>query len=1093
MRNISTIKKLSFILAIPFIVSCSSGLISEDQTSSSSQNQASAFLVTIQLESLPFKTVYYPNEVISLNGSKIRYFLSDGTSYVENITNEMINFNNNLFNSPGTYNVNVNFNYNNLTKSTTFPVNVVSYEVMAQELNLNFEKADLKISDRVQLMPNVIPFNSNFSEIVYVSSNQSVAHVSESGLITALQSGIAIITARISGTNVEATASVKVEMPTNLSTGFRSSNSGAASGDYYLGLRHGEEDYLDNILFNYSRLVTTNSTAENDYKSGYLNGYGFRHLALDTDFLTGSAKSAYISQKVSDGYTPISNVSDILGISSDLTGSYILTQSLNLIDEWVPLGSSSTPFTGVFDGGFNTISNLTIVSPSNSNIGLFGATSSAMITNIKLVNPFVVGNENVGALVGAATDTEINNIIAEQVNLVGRRNSGGLIGNLSNSINDLEIHNLTVGGEITGKRVNGGIIGYFVNTGNNLKLENIINQAGNVNSDVLAGGIVGYMRTSKNVSSIGIINHSNVVAEEDDDIGTAGGFFGEVDLTNLRSSQLIGVIGYEAYSEDPSEPFDGQRYFNTTDNKVYEWVLNYDGQNNNGWIKVPFNVGDLIFEPENLQLFEITSANDAEDIFSAKTASAGQIVAYYINDNVTKALYTANESGVFELTDTNDLIELTFNIKNSANYGNISSFDDSGVGGFIGEIEHEVENSVSDGLTGTKLLIEDSYNMGIIFSEEDRVGGLVGASRRLQEVIISNSFNKGIIFGDEDIAGLIGYSNREFNISILNSFNTAKVNGSDQVAGLVGRIDAGRGTTLIENSFNIGDVSSRDDYQGGLIAYFDNSNNLKILNSLNTGDVTSEFYYNGGLVGRVQSIYGSLEIINSNNFGDVSSEYYYNGGLVGAYEGRSNGVNRVILIENSNNYGRIYSSTHGENGGLIGYLNRVESIEIKDSNNRGNIIGSRSQLQIMNQGVIGNFVGGIIGYVGLVKKTLTITNVVNYGRVVGINSLNNPNSFAGGFIGYISTVGEKTTIDNSENFGNVYGEGSYVGGLIGFVSGDFEILNSSNSGSIYGLSYVGGLFGASNLAPTIVNSVSTDNVNSHSGGSFVDLVGTVLE
>lgn len=64
---------------------------------------------------------------------------------------------------------------------------------------------------------------------------------------------------------------------------------------------------------------------------------------------------------------------------------------------WTPIGQSNT-FNGTFDGGNNTISNLT-VSGDNTNVGLFGKVIGT-IKNVKIANVNLAGSHYVGGIVG---------------------------------------------------------------------------------------------------------------------------------------------------------------------------------------------------------------------------------------------------------------------------------------------------------------------------------------------------------------------------------------------------------------------------------------------------------------------------------------------------------------------------------------------------------------------------------------------------------------------------------------------------------------------------------------------------------------------
>ncbi|MDK2938265.1 MAG: hypothetical protein PWQ51_429, partial [Methanolobus sp.] len=109
---------------------------------------------------------------------------------------------------------------------------------------------------------------------------------------------------------------------------------------------------------------------------------------------------------------------------------------------------------------------------------------------------------------------------------------------------------------------------------------------------------------------------------------------------------------------------------------------------------------------------------------------------------------------------------------------------------------------------------------------------------------------------------------------------------------------------------------------------------------------------------------------------------------------------------------------------------------------------------------------------------------INSGNVVNSSATGNVTgvSYVGGLIGYAFGSG---TVINSYAAGNVAGSGSYVGGLAGYNSG---IMNNSYAiGNVTGSgSNVGGLVGYNN-AGTVNNGYATGNVNG--AGSIGGLVG----
>ncbi len=66
-----------------------------------------------------------------------------------------------------------------------------------------------------------------------------------------------------------------------------------------------------------------------------------------------------------------------------------------------PVGNSSTPFSGTYDGQGHSINGLYIsLGGSSQSVGMFGFAAGATIKNLGLINETVKGNSQVGGLVG---------------------------------------------------------------------------------------------------------------------------------------------------------------------------------------------------------------------------------------------------------------------------------------------------------------------------------------------------------------------------------------------------------------------------------------------------------------------------------------------------------------------------------------------------------------------------------------------------------------------------------------------------------------------------------------------------------------------
>lgn len=135
---------------------------------------------------------------------------------------------------------------------------------------------------------------------------------------------------------------------------------------------------------------------------------------------------------------------DLNRVRNNLDAHYIQGADIDLSDYsldsgWEPIGTSSTPFEGTFDGNHYRITGLVINSTASANIGLFGYTSQSTIQNVGLEKIDIKSSastvSDVGGLVGRGSGTFINNYTSGNLEItVPSHNSnnskrvGGLIG-----------------------------------------------------------------------------------------------------------------------------------------------------------------------------------------------------------------------------------------------------------------------------------------------------------------------------------------------------------------------------------------------------------------------------------------------------------------------------------------------------------------------------------------------------------------------------------------------------------------------------------------------------------------------------------------
>lgn len=119
--------------------------------------------------------------------------------------------------------------------------------------------------------------------------------------------------------------------------------------------------------------------------------------------------------------------------------SFLQTANIVCDNSYVPVGTSSSPFIGSYDGGGHTISGIVIDSSDGENLGVFGyvqGTSSVVsrIRNVILFSGSIKGRKNVGGIVGTVQDnvSVTNCAVRSNVTIQAGCNSaeclGGIVG-----------------------------------------------------------------------------------------------------------------------------------------------------------------------------------------------------------------------------------------------------------------------------------------------------------------------------------------------------------------------------------------------------------------------------------------------------------------------------------------------------------------------------------------------------------------------------------------------------------------------------------------------------------------------------------------
>jgi len=280
----------------------------------------------------------------------------------------------------------------------------------------------------------------------------------------------------------------------------------------------------------------------------------------------------------------INNCTELQDMNNGLYAYYILVNDIDCSDtsSWnsgagfVPIGNSSSPFSGTFDGQNHKITGLFINWPSTNDIGLFGYTvSGAVIKNVGLVDVNIIGGNSVGGLVGWNFGDISNSYTSGSVSgsfMVGGLVGWNIFGNITNSYSTGSVSgsgsSCSVGGLVGGNN-NGAItnsfatgsvsgsgggsdsaisaLGGLVGGNNNGAITNSF-ATGSVSagdySDTHVGGLVGH-------THYGTITNSYSTGSVSGNCGNVGGLVGASNrgiITNSYSTGSVTDLGFHCSS-----------------------------------------------------------------------------------------------------------------------------------------------------------------------------------------------------------------------------------------------------------------------------------------------------------------------------------------------------------------------------------------------------------------------------------------------------------------------------------------------------------------------------------------------------------------
>jgi hypothetical protein len=696
--------------------------------------------------------------------------------------------------------------------------------------------------------------------------------------------------------------------------------------------------------------------------------------------------------------TPIRNVEELNYLNSQDTTyvydgwdtSYYLTNDLDLSDSdysFKKIGDDSTdPFSGTFDGLDHTLSNLTISSASEANIGLFGYLTGTVqnltVSDISITDS--TGYDYIGGIAGYVSEGTITDCSVTGTNTIDSKGNclGGIAGEASNStFTDNTVDGLTITG------------------------------AGDASNDY-AGGYLGYDNGST------IENNS-----DDDTVGTV-----TIDKMDENNG---GLIGYATGS-------------NVSDCNVDNVTISNVARSGNGGLIGYANDG------VEIDSCDVTTVDISSTAGETDGDNYGGLVGYAYNSNMSYCNvgtvsidnpYDDHHGGLIGQADTCTTIEYctvsTVSITNAAN-GSSSSDTDVYCGGLIGYAS-DCETITECAVT-TSVTIDSpggNHNGGLIGYADncDTISGCYVTSPTIDTP--TEGYNGGLIGTAYDCDTISG---------CYVTSPTIDSPGGNYNAGLIGYADNSTITDCYVTSPTINTPSGN--YNGGLIGYAEACSSISdcdvtdatlLLNSTNyaggvvgsgimtsftsctvtISEISNGGAFIGGFGGSTLSTSVSKSTVNLDSSSSIGGESYV-GGFIGYLK-----LDTGYTISESCVYGE--GSVTGTSlyvGGFAGQINGTSDTTIDQCYANINLISDSSSYDF----------GGFIGASCVSSGTFTISNCYFKGDISYTSSHEDaPNC---GFMGYCEygdvlelkncyTVASNS--DLSSNFGLMYGTGGVDG------------------------------------------------------------------
>ena len=796
-------------------------------------------------------------------------------------------------------------------------------------------------------------------------------------------------------------------------------------------------------------------------------GSGAAWVIVDSDGTLNNAGGAAGGTRpllLSEYSTTITNAHQLQLVDLNLAANYTIANNIDASETgaanpsgvwsaagFVPLG----PFSGVLDGGGHIVSNLSIITTTPGQVGLFSV-NSGLIENVNLRGGQVdvsapADGSHVGALVGDNYGTLSNDSATTSVSDDDSAQSlvGGLVGFNVGAV----AQSYATGAVLGGNGDVGGLVGD--NTGS------IVNSysAGDVTADGAPGtgaGLVGYAGGLVGVNDQGRL--TSVYATGAVKAGVAAGL--------VASNDFGTITGAYASGEVSGGGFSGGIAYSSTGQDVIQNAF-YDQGTTGQSLGVGYTGGDVANPPPPSQagvtaiggrtgLSPYSASSYAGLTFGALGSGAGWVIVD--NDgSINNAGGASGGTRPFLLSEysTNVTIDHQLQLMVLAPAASYTLAGDIGGAGTDGTDLSRLWTSAGFVPIGTSaqpftgIFDGQGHSISGLFINrpgQDDVGlfGVAGSTAVLTSVTLQG----GAFTGRNDVGALVGFSGA----ALADDVSTATVEGSTAVGGLVG--SNGR---AVSDSYATGAVSSPSGKGGTEVGGLAGVNYGPLQRVSASGAVQGNVQA-GGLIG-----FNDGDVLDSYATGAVSGGSGPTQSEIGGLAGQNAGA---LTRDSADGAVEGYTQV----GGLVGLNNLVVGFD-EASVLPGTITGGSAKGTVSGRNAVGGLVGENDGFVA---RSFATGDIVGYKQVGGLIG-NNSGDGGDGVSETVALSYATGDVSVASGKGTPAGVGGQIGGLIGENAG--LIGASYSTGAVRGLYQVGGLIGSNDQPGDVSTSYATGAVH----------------